>query len=249
MIKRINSRIAVLPRWAKVGVVGVALLVCLACSYLALIIYSQFQSNSVPYIRRWFNEPSKRDELSTIQQDLCGNAPFLLPSSGLIGLLWSDPAGPYSVLHRHSGIDIFGDGEDGTVPVYAAYSGYLSRLDHWVSAVIIQHDDPLQTGRQIWTYYAHMASQDGESYIVEKFPAGTRGQWVERGELLGYQGSYNGGSIRQIGTHLHFSIVLSEDNGTFKNETDIGNTLDPSPYFNLPLNIEQMPARPIRCEA
>lgn len=238
-----------LPGWAKGVVAGVGLIGGLGCGYIGIIIYSQFQSNSVPYIRRWFNEPANRVALITTQQEPCPGAPFLLPSSGLIGLLWNDPAGPYSVLHRHSGIDIFGNGAAGTIPVYAAYAGYLTRLDNWVSAVIIQHDDPLESGRVIWTYYAHMASQDGESYVDAAFPAGTRGKRVEQGTLLGYQGDYNGGSVRQIGTHLHFSVVLSEDNGTFKNETDAGNTLDPSPYLGMALHVDEMPERPIQCKA
>jgi len=36
--------------------------------------------------------------------------------------------------------------------------------------------------------------------------------------------------------HLHFSIVRDNGEGSFLNELNISNTLDPSPYFNLPLN-------------
>jgi hypothetical protein len=164
-----------------------------------------------------------------------------------MGLLWRDPALPYNVANRHAGIDIFGDGEPGTVPVVAAYEGYLSRLDGWVSSVIIRHEDPLQPGRTIWTYYTHMASRDGESYIVADFPPGTQDKWVEQGTPLGYQGVYSG-SLRPVGLHLHFSIVKSNPNGTFKNETNIDNTLDPSPYLGMPLNIDTRPERPIRCD-
>ena len=84
--------------------------------------------------------------------------PFILPSDGLIGLRWQDPAAPYTVLNLHPGIDIFGTGEPGTVPVYAAYDGYLTRLPEWLSTVIIRHDDPLQAGRAIWTYSVRSAS-------------------------------------------------------------------------------------------
>lgn len=241
------TRIKRLKWWQK-GLLSFIGLASLGCGgYAALFIYSQFQSNSVPYIRRWFNEPQARASLTTRQREPCPDAPFLLPSTGLIGLLWNDPAGPYNILNRHSGIDIFGDGALGTVPVYAAYEGYLTRLDDWVSSVIIQHDDPLQAGRTIWTYYTHMASADGQSYIVSDFPAGTTGVWVEQGTLLGYQGNYNGNSLRPVGMHLHFSIVKSDPDGSFKNEQHADNTLDPSPYLGMPLDIEQMPIRPIRC--
>jgi hypothetical protein len=39
-----------------------------------------------------------------------------------------------------------------------------------------------------------------------------------------------------VGVHLHFSIVEDDGNGHFKNELDIHNTLDPSPYLGMPLN-------------
>lgn len=248
LLRWFNGRWKRLRWWGKSLVVVLGLIGVFVCGFIALTIYSQFQSNSTGYIRRWFSDPSARDELKTVQRELCEGAPFLLPSDGLIGLLWRDPAGPYNVLRRHSGIDIFGDGKLGEVPVYAAYEGYLTRLDNWVSAVIIQHDDPLEPGRTIWTYYTHMASGDGESYILDDFPPGTRGAWVERGQLIGYQGEYNGSSVRPIGLHLHFSVVLSEDDGSFKNESNAGNTLDPSLYLGMPLNVDQLPTRPIQCE-
>lgn len=233
--------------WAKGLILVFSAISTAVCGFVGLFFYSQTQSNSPIYIQRWFTDDGSRDELTTIQNEPCPEAPFLLPSSGLIGLLWNDPAGPYTILNRHSGIDIFGNGEPGTVPVYAAYDGYLTRQDNWVSAVIIQHDDPLNDGQKIWTYYAHMASGTGESYIVDAFPPGTTGVFVEQGTLLGYQGTYNGSSLRPIGMHLHFSIVESESDGSFKNETNASNTRDLSPYFGMAMNIAEKPDRPILC--
>ncbi len=238
-----------LSKWKRGLIVLFGVISAVICGLASLFLYSQTQSNSPAYIQRWFTDQNSHKTLSTIQNEPCPNAPFLLPSQGLIGLLWNDPAGPYNIFRRHSGIDIFGDGDSGTVPVYAAYDGYLTRKPNWVSAVIIQHDDPLHQGRKIWTYYAHMASKDGKSYIVEDFPMGTQGVFVQQGTLLGYQGEYNGNSLRPIGMHLHFSIVKSEADGSFKNETIVGNTLDPSPYFGMPLNIAQKPSRPIGCRS
>ncbi|MCD4685647.1 MAG: M23 family metallopeptidase [Anaerolineae bacterium] len=172
----------------------------------------------------------------------------MLPSEGFVGLLWNDPAAPYNVLRRHTGLDIFGDGAPGEVPVYAAYEGYLTRLDDWKSTVIIRHDDPLQPGRTIWTYYTHMASKDGDtSFIAAGFPPGIGEVWVTQDTLLGYQGEYNGSGV-PIGLHVHFSIVKSDADGSFRNEARIANTLDPSPYFGLPLNIKDQPDRPVLCE-
>jgi peptidoglycan LD-endopeptidase LytH len=204
-------------------------------------------SDSNSYIREWLLAPIMRPFLSTDGGVACKDAPFILPSEGFIGLLWADPARPYNVLRRHPGVDIFGDGEPGIVPNYAAYDGYLTRLSGWKSAVTIRHDDPLQPGRIIWTYYTHMANEAGtQSYIVDDFPPGTSDKWIEQGTLLGYQGVYSG-TGPPIAMHLHFSIVRSDNNGMFLNEAVFENTLDPSPYLGLPLNIGDVPERPIRC--
>ncbi|NPV77857.1 MAG: M23 family metallopeptidase [Anaerolineae bacterium] len=167
----------------------------------------------------------------------CGDAPFLFPTDGYIGFLWDDSFRPG---HRHQGIDIFGGTGVGMTPVYAAQDGYLTRLPDWKSTLIIRiPSDPLQPGRQIWTYYTHMADSKGVSLISEEFPAGTREAFVKTGTLLGYQGNYSGTPGNPTGVHLHFSIVLDDGSGGFRNELEIKNTLDPSPYFGLNLNSHQ----------
>jgi len=198
----------------------------------------------------WFNNPTSRPSLITHRTIPCPGAPFQLPSDGFIGLLYADSAGLYTPLNPHPGIDIFGDGEPGEVPVYAAYDGYLTRLPDWHSAVIIRiPKDPLNPSRQIWTYYTHMANQSGDkSYISPDFPPGTSEKFVRQGELLGYQGIYNGGGeARTIGLHVHFSVVLSDENGSFRNEARFSNTLDPSPYFGMVVNATSSPSIPVRC--
>ena len=81
-----------------------------------------------------------------------------------------------------------------------------------------------------------MADSKGNSYILEDFPPGTVDRFVSEGTLLGYQGNYSGTPGNPTGIHLHFSIVLDNGQGSFLNELKIQNTLDPSPYFDLPLN-------------
>lgn len=182
----------------------------------------------------WLREPQAHPEWMVKAGTRCGNAPFLIPSSGFIGYLWRDS---FRAGHRHQGIDIFGGSDNNTAPVYAAYSGYLYRMPDWKSSLIIRiPDDPLQPGRQIWTYYTHMASPEGDSYIVPDFPPGVSEVYVEAGTLLGYQGNYSGTPGVPTGVHLHFSIVLDDGQGKFRNELEIANTLDPSPYFGLLLN-------------
>ncbi len=164
----------------------------------------------------------------------CGDSVFAFPTTGSPIGLWDQS---YRLGHRHQGIDIFPATDPGVTPVYAAYPGYLSRLGDWKSSVIIRiPDDPLQPGRQIWNYYTHMATKEGGSFVSEEFPPGTSEIFVEAGTFLGYQGNFSGDPINPTGLHLHFSVVRDDGEGRFLNELDITNTLDPSPYFNLPLN-------------
>lgn len=182
----------------------------------------------------WMRDASQHPEWAIRAGERCGEAPFIIPTDGLVGFLWDDS---FRLGHRHQGIDIFGGTDVNETPVIAAYPGYLRRLGDWKSSVIIRiPDDPLQPGRQIWTYYTHMADSNGESYISPEFPAGTTEKYVEAGTLLGYQGNYSGDPGNPVGVHLHFSIVLDDGEGSFSNELDIRNTLDPSPYLGLQLN-------------
>jgi peptidoglycan LD-endopeptidase LytH len=231
----------------RIVLAAFALVLLLVSGWVALQLYSWSRSNSTPYIYRWFADASNRPALMTVRTEPCPGAPFLLPSSGFIGLLYADPAAPYNLLGRHTGVDIFGDGAPGQVPIVAAYDGYLSRLPTWRSTVIIRHEDPLQPGRTIWTYYTHMASRDGSvSFIEAAFPRGTSDVFVAQGQVIGYQGDYGGN--RSVGLHLHFSIVTGDSEGNFLNEAVLGNTLDPSPYLGMELGANTLPARPIDCD-
>jgi hypothetical protein len=131
----------------------------------------------------------------------------------------------------------------------AAHTGYLTRLPTWKSAVIVRvPSDPLQPGRQIWIYYTHMADPNGNSFISPDFPPGTADKYIEAGTLLGYQGNYTGDAANPSGVHLHFSIVLDDGKGGFRNELEINNTLDPSLYLGLPLNAKTSDGKVIGCQ-
>jgi len=180
----------------------------------------------------------------------CPGAPWLLPTSGVLGVLWNDGrVPPYGPGHPHTGLDIFGQGGENTVPVYAVADGWLTRLPGWKSAVIIQHEDPLRPGEVVWTYYSHMASAGGRSYIVDDFPAGSAGVPVQAGQLIGYQGVWSGHPLKPGWLHLHFSVVRAAADGSFLNETILENTLDPSPYLGIGGNADQGYAnwRELRC--
>lgn len=184
--------------------------------------------------RMWMQGSASHPEWNMQAGLRCNDAPFLFPTNGLVGFLWDDSFRPG---HRHQGIDIFGGEGVGATPVIASYSGYLTRLPEWKSSVIVRiPDDPFHSGQQIWIYYTHMADQDGTSYISDKFPPGVSEQWVEAGTFLGYQGNYSGDPNNPTGVHLHFSIVRDDGSGNFRNELEIKNTLDPSPYLGMRLN-------------
>lgn len=203
------------------------------------MLYRVYFSN-LPRNRKVFEflrNPVTHQDLVIPALSRCGQAPFLMPTSGLIGFLWGDSFRPG---HHHQGIDIFSGTAVGVTPIYAAYDGYLTRQPDWKSTVIIRiPSDPLQPGRQIWTYFTHMADQAGQSLIVDVYPPGSTEIFVSAGTLLGYQGNYSGTLDNPTGIHLHFSIVKDDGRGQFLNELDINNTLDPSPYFGMSLNGDQ----------
>jgi len=224
---------------------AILILVLVFAGYLVYRAYRP-SGGRVVNVWDWLQDPSAHPEWAMQAGQRCGDAPFIFPTNGFIGFLWDDS---FRVGRRHQGIDIFGGTPVNVAPVIAAYPGYLTRLPDWKSSLIIRiPDDPLQPGRQIWTYYTHMANPDGESYISPEFPPGTREVYVEAGTLLGYQGNYSGAPGNPVGAHLHFSIVLDDGNSSFRNELDINNTLDPSPYLGLPLNAKLNPGVVPACE-
>lgn len=229
--------------------------------FLSVLFFGYLLNRGLGYIRL-LNDPRSRSfvqwaqgdaatraELITTQREACPGAPFILPSDGFIGLLYADPRGPYSNDNPHQGIDIFSNTDPGDTPVYAAFDGYLTREESWRSSLIMRiPDDPLQPGQTIWLYYTHLADREGNDFIENVFPPGTRELFVEQGTLLGYTGDYNGTSPRTIWTHLHFSIVKDDGNGRFLNELEFNNTLDPSPYLGIAVNY-QCPAPTAGCTA
>ena len=177
----------------------------------------------------------------------CGDAPFVMPTSGMIGFIWGDSFRPG---HRHQGIDIFSGTDVGITPVYAAYDGYLTRNVDWKASLILRvPSDPLHPGEQIWLYYTHLADSQGHSLIDAAFAPGVEDVFVPAGTRLGTQGNYSGTPGNPTGIHLHFSIVRDDGQGGYLNELEIRNTLDPSPYFGLPLNAANNPDDIPACNA
>lgn len=226
-------------------VIGVRLLVLVGVGILLAVGYQTYrwfasQGSRSPRVMAWLRDPAAHPDWAVRAGERCGDAPFLLPTDGFIGFLWGDSFRPG---HRHQGLDIFGGGGVGQTPVIAAYPGYLTRLPDWRASLIIRiPKDPLHTGRQIWTYYTHMADSAGNSYISPQFPPGTSEVFVKAGTRLGYQGNYSGDPDNPVGIHLHFSIVRDDGRGRFRNELEFENTLDPSPYLGLPVDASRNPS-------
>jgi murein DD-endopeptidase MepM/ murein hydrolase activator NlpD len=199
------------------------------------------------HIWEFFADPAAHADWKLVAGTRCGEAPFIFPTTGMVGFLWDDSFRPG---HHHQGIDIFAGTEVGVTPIIAAYDGYLTRLADWKSSVILRvPSDPLQPGRQIWLYYTHMADRHGESYIVADFPPGTHEVFVSAGTMLGYQGDYSGDPDNPTGIHLHFSIVRDDGNGNFLNELAIKNTFDPTPYLGIQLNAKNSTGEVPLCAA
>ena len=218
-------------RFIMLSIVFVAMITAIGS---AIYLYRPNTARIVSF-RSWIRNPASRPDWKLAAGSQCGSAPFIFPTDGFIGFLWGDSFRPG---HTHQGIDIFAGTEIGVTHVIAAYPGYLTRLADWKSTVIVRvPSDPLNPGAQIWLYYTHMADENGNSFVSNEFPAGTFERYIEAGTFLGYQGDYSPNN--PIGVHLHFSIVEDDGNGQFKNELEIQNTIDPSPYLALPLNANE----------
>lgn len=212
------------------------LILLLVIGFLAWLVVWTWQTHAwrgVQVLWQWQRASNEWQALAVKAGQRCGDAPMLIPTDGLIVFGWGDSFRPG---HRHTGFDIFGPGEqEGVVPVVAAYDGYLTREATWRSAVILRHENvPGAPEPVIWTYYAHMASADGEtSFIAPEFPPGTYNHFVKAGTLLGYQGRWSGNPQQPTGLHLHFSVVKSTPTGGYANETVLENTYDPAPFLGV----------------
>jgi hypothetical protein len=219
--------------WVFGAIAGLAVLLVAAAAFLR----DQPRTGRILRLRQYWADPEAHLAWTVRAGERCAGAPFIMPTDGYIGFFWHDS---FQLGKVHQGLDIFGPtGPDGLgqTPVVAVYAGNLTRLADWHSAVILRvPHDPLQPERQIWIYYAHMADAQGHSFILPAYPPGTQDRYVEAGALLGYQGDYSGDPNNPVGMHLHFSIVQDDGQGGFKNELDVSNTLDPSPYLGLELD-------------
>jgi len=222
------------------GLAGISIVLAL----VAVIDWRPAATPPLLRLRAWFANPMAHANWAVKVGERCADAPMLLPTNGYIGFGWDDSFRPG---HRHSGLDIFSpDGATNVTPIVAAYDGYLTREAGWKSTVILRHPNfpavpelGIAQGEQIWTYYTHMASRDGnESFVAAAFPPGTQEVFVRAGTLLGYQGNWGGSQLQFTGLHLHFSVVKSNADGSYADERAIENTYPPSVLLGVTQNAE-----------
>lgn len=159
--------------------------------------------------------------------DACPGALWRLPSDSRLGVKWQDDQ-----------LLFFGQGNEGQVPIYAVADGLLWRPEGMLDGVIIQHDDPLEAGRKIWSYYGSMSAANGkDSFVEEEFAVGVEKVPVKAGQLLGYQGSWSGNP--QWPTWIHVQFALIQSTGEFPWTSPSAFFLDPSPYLGLALKSEK----------
>jgi murein DD-endopeptidase MepM/ murein hydrolase activator NlpD len=224
-----------------IGMVGIGLLFAGYWFIRTVLITSGRTARVIRFIRN----PDKFSDWIQTEKVRCGDAPFIMPTTGFIGFLWQDSFRPF---HYHQGLDIFGGTEPGITPVYAVAVGFLTRQSDWKSSVVLRlPEDPIHPGEQVWVYYTHMADPDGNSTILPIFPPASQEIPVKQGDLLGYQGNFSGNPGNPVGVHLHISILKDDGKGRYTNELFLKNTHDPSPYFGLPLNALNNLTMPVRC--
>jgi hypothetical protein len=158
-----------------------------------------------------------------VAAETCPGAPWRLPTAAARGLQADQ-----------DGLQFFGQGNDGTVPVVAVASGTLTRPLGWLDTVAIEHDDPLRPGETVWTFYAGMASANGlASHIVPSFPPGSAGVPVEAGEVLGYQGTWSGRKNWPAWLHVRFAMLPGSAPGVIPESLAGEALLDPASYLGL----------------
>jgi hypothetical protein len=220
--------------------------------YAAVIIYDRPWANE-----RWTQEMIDAIDASYVLSDVvaenrvylpyqlkaaealhsCPGAVWQLPSDGTLGVQWQDDR-----------LMFFGQGNEGQVPVYSVADGLLSRPEGWTDAILIQHDDPLEAGKKIWTLYGNMSSANGtDSFVAEEFPVGAKDVPVKAGQLLGYQGSWSGNPQWPMWIHASFALIRAR--GNFPDTFTDFSILNPSAYLGLTLKPEsEVPdMQPLTC--
>ena len=134
----------------------------------------------------------------------CPQSPWQIPTRADMGMFW-----------MNGQVIMMGGGSDDIIPVFAAADGLLYQFSEWATAVAIQHDDPLNPGKKLWTFYGDLAPAFNQNspYIEDEFIQ-DEGIPIKAGDLLGYQGRWLGPD-QQTWVHLRFAIIPADQDGNF----------------------------------
>lgn len=147
----------------------------------------------------------KEEKTTVYPEDLqCPGAPWRIPSQAEMGIFW-----------ENGQLILMGRGRSGETPVYAIADGLLYQFEGWNAAVAIQHPDPLNPGKFIWSFYGDMApAYDGNSQYTGAEWQSSQGVPVQAGERIGAQGTW-WGPDQQTYPHLRFTLLPAEEDGSF----------------------------------
>lgn len=169
--------------------------------------------------------------------DTCPGVQWRLPSDGSLGIAW-----------MKDGLDFFGRGKQGSIPVFAVADGMLTRLPGWVDVVAVLHEDPLRPGKKVWAMYGGMAAANGaDSFVADDFPEGTTDLPVKSGQLLGYQGSWSETPQWPKWVHMSFAVTDGMAQESLPEDLPAEDTLDPAQYLGLIVESGNESPQPLKC--
>jgi hypothetical protein len=117
--------------------------------------------------------------------------------------------------------------------------------------LMIQHDDPLNPGRKVWSVYWNLLKANGVDELVSPaFPPGSSSVPVKQGQLLGYQGSYSGKPGFPGWGYLGFGVVGPGEDGQYPTQVGLKDWLDPRIYLgvDIPSNDSKQSAQSMGCK-
>jgi hypothetical protein len=173
----------------------------------------------------------------TTRLDTCPGVQWRLPSDGSLGIAW-----------MKDGLDFFGRGNEGSIPVHAVADGVLTRLPGWVDVVAVLHEDRLRPGKKVWAIYGGMAAANGaDSFVAEDIPEGTTNLPVKSGQLLGYQGSWSETPQWPKWVHMSFALTEGMAQESLPEDLSAKDTLDPAQYLGLIVEPGNESHQPLKC--
>lgn len=172
----------------------------------------------------------------------CSGAPWHLPTQADLGLQWEKEG---------LKLDFYGKMPEGADPVYAVADGLLTRPKDVPGRLMIQHDDPFNSGRKVWSVYWNLLKANGVDELVStEFPPGSESIPVKKGQMLGYQGSFSGKPGFPGWSYVGFGVVEPGADGTYPAQIALKNWIDPRDFLGvaIPSKDTQLNLQSLECK-